>query len=337
MCGLIGYSGPKNPNLFKLCHIMADNDSRGGHSTGMLLNNQLAKSTGKSSNLLLSMDKHKSVNSRIAIAHTRYATHGKQTADNAHPYKYGKIIGAHNGVLSNYEEVCTKFDLNKPDVDSKAIFMLLNKTKNYKNLGLFDGTIAVIFTDGEDSLYVYRRNNPLFKCETDEGVYFSSLSTSFDNIKGNVTEVPANKLFRYVKGKIVSTIKIKHKPVPATKIVNTDWSSYGKTDWSYPTYKGYGKATNKTVTKAKPDHNISYNNYWYDEIEDTSPANLSEMRETIEDIVWSYRNHLTDRELFVLEETQSLLQDEIVFSENTIDKDKHAVKQIDDSNEELPF
>ena len=105
MCGLIGYTGQQRPDLFKVSHILADNDARGGHSSGIYLNNKLEKTVGKSSNLLLKIGKYQNANFKTVIAHTRYATHGKQTAKNAHPYKYGKIIGAHNGVLDNYIEV----------------------------------------------------------------------------------------------------------------------------------------------------------------------------------------------------------------------------------------
>jgi glucosamine--fructose-6-phosphate aminotransferase (isomerizing) len=350
MCGLIGFTGPKRPDLFKLGHIMADNDSRGGHSTGIFINNQLEKTTGKSANLLLKLGDYQSSNSAIAIAHTRYATHGKQTAENAHPYKYGKIIGAHNGVLDNYEEVCDKFNIKKPDVDSKAIFSMLNKTKNYKNLGLFGGTIAVLFTDNKDTLYVYRRNNPLYKCVTDEGIYFSSKKESFEGIGMKITEVKPNKLFKYVNGELKSTIKIKHKPVPTTRIVNTDWSSYG----GYTNYgtkdfttgwKGYAKST---TTKSSPV--VDTYNYWYDDPKDNSPVDCSEAREVIEDINWAYRNHFTPREETVIDVVKAFLNtpealqawDDSIEREEQEEEQKEATTpKIDTTDinkkDELPF
>jgi|TARA_B110000967_G_C18881565_1_gene561395 glucosamine 6-phosphate synthetase-like amidotransferase/phosphosugar isomerase protein len=226
MCGLIGFTGANKPNLLRLSFIMNANDSRGGHSSGLMLDKKIIKTVGTSTELLPELSLATN-DANIAIGHTRYATHGKQTAENSHPFKYGSVVGAHNGVLSNYEEVCKAYGLEVPDVDSKTIFSLLNKTKDYSLLGKLDGTIAVLFTDKSGDLFVYRRNNPLFMCQTEEGLYFSSIENTLNDISEDVVEVEKDVLLTYRKGELVEVLPITYDPIESTKIVNTDWSSYG--------------------------------------------------------------------------------------------------------------
>ena len=94
------------------------------------------------------------------IGHTRLATVGEVNRKNAHPFRRGQIIGAHNGGVENYLEV------NKGvAVDSEVIFALLKKHKNdYKKaFAKISGNFAISWTNiGEKhSLYLVRDGNPL--------------------------------------------------------------------------------------------------------------------------------------------------------------------------------
>tara|TARA_B100001059_G_C17826449_1_gene581695 strand:+ start:728 stop:1702 length:975 start_codon:yes stop_codon:yes gene_type:complete len=269
MCGIVAYIGQDTP-INKLMYLMHDNDSRGGHSSGAFIDGKIYKCTEKSGNLLHMLDIN---NAELFIGHTRYATHGVKTAENTHPYVNGKYIGVHNGVLSNYEELLEEENLPDVDVDSKAIYSLLNKTNDYATLGKHSGTINAVWTQSDGQLYVYRRNNPLFRLRTDQGIYFSSLEEGLLAIaedKSKVKEVTKDKLFVYSPtGELVESIKI---PVTAPKYEGKNWYDYGKQS----SYNGWGTAGLTSWSKADDD---AWNRSWNIEPEakqDTKP----EVKET---------------------------------------------------------
>src|SRR5689334_10012487 len=106
MCGIYGYIGPRDPAkrcLIGLKHL----EYRGYDSAGLagIQNQELlfCKEVGKLHVLEDSL-KQKPLSLDLAIAHTRWATHGKPSKENAHPhFDQDQLVAVvHNGIIENY-------------------------------------------------------------------------------------------------------------------------------------------------------------------------------------------------------------------------------------------
>jgi glucosamine--fructose-6-phosphate aminotransferase (isomerizing) len=110
MCGIVGYIGPR-----KAVPIIIDGlkrlEYRGYDSAGLAVlesNNGLAvrRASGKLRNLEDTL-RLSPVDGAYGIGHTRWATHGRPTEENAHPHRdcHGEIVVVHNGIVENYLEL----------------------------------------------------------------------------------------------------------------------------------------------------------------------------------------------------------------------------------------
>ena len=162
MCGIFGYSG-KMVNSDKLKILALYNESRGGHATGLYSDKIGILKDTIPADKFISYYKQKIIGSNIFMGHTRFKTCGKNTVANAHPYKYGAVIGIHNGVLDNYDEIAEKYN-TKIEVDSQAIFLAISQNINNEASILPEiiGAMAIAYTKNDKNLYLYRRDNPIF-------------------------------------------------------------------------------------------------------------------------------------------------------------------------------
>jgi hypothetical protein len=94
---------------------------RGNHSWGMWSaeDNKITKDVGS-----LTSSKTLLYHFLSAMVHTRFATTGNVTKRNAHPFRFKNIVGAHNGMVFNHQELNVKYN-RKCQVDSEHIFMHL--------------------------------------------------------------------------------------------------------------------------------------------------------------------------------------------------------------------
>jgi glucosamine 6-phosphate synthetase-like amidotransferase/phosphosugar isomerase protein len=242
MCGLIGFNGAGNFNTDKIKLLMLYNESRGKHSTGYYTHNidahqlsRIAKRVGEVNEVLL--PKFNPTPSKIFIGHTRHATMGDlKDVNNAHPFMIGNTVGAHNGVIKNWEAIVTKYDIDKSliTVDSQVIFHSIDKNKNMEVFQHIDGAFAVIFTNTDitnNKCYVMRnKERPLFRGviideEGNTGMYMSSLKNSLEAINcSNIKEFKEDYMYEITEGKITNCTKIAKfvQPPPPVVIIKPE-------------------------------------------------------------------------------------------------------------------
>ena len=113
MCGIIGYIGTRNV-IPILINGLKRLEYRGYDSAGISFIKDskidVRRCAGKIRDLE-KLIKGQRLKSTIGIGHTRWATHGSPSEENAHPHRAGGIIIVHNGIIENYLEL--KDDLKK--------------------------------------------------------------------------------------------------------------------------------------------------------------------------------------------------------------------------------
>ena len=182
MCGIIGYTGG-SPALSMVIESLRKLEYRGYDSAGIALTSKagekliVAKRAGKLSNLESALTSDHA-DSLSGIGHTRWATHGGPTDENAHPHisSDGKVAVIHNGIIENYLEL--KAELEKrghkfsSQTDTESVAHLLSDEFNLsKDLadamrkvckrlrGSF--TLLAISSDSPEVIVGARRNSPL--------------------------------------------------------------------------------------------------------------------------------------------------------------------------------
>lgn len=106
MCGIFGYIGPRDPVPIIMGGLKLL-EYRGYDSAGIAIIQdgtlQVRRSSGKLRNLEDLLEK-KPLTGQFGLGHTRWATHGRPTEENAHPHRdcKGRIVVAHNGIIENY-------------------------------------------------------------------------------------------------------------------------------------------------------------------------------------------------------------------------------------------
>ena len=169
MCGIIGYTGNKEatPVLLK---GLSQLEYRGYDSSGIAVSDgetgiSVRKASGKLESLVSNIS-HDYPSGNLGIGHTRWATHGKNTENNAHPHSdcTGDILVVHNGIVENHSTL--KDELNKnghtfvSETDSEVIPHLI-ETILKSNCTLEEATlIAARQLEGSQAIVVMSKSEP---------------------------------------------------------------------------------------------------------------------------------------------------------------------------------
>ncbi len=241
MCGIFGFAkksdGQTNQQLETLrevfTNLASDSVVRGTDSTGISIINPASRSTFKSivasdkvvkhetwkSNILDRIDS----NSTIGIGHVRLATHGEITKRNAHPFEIGDVLGAHNGVIYNYNTLAKKYNKNL-QVDSEVIFAYLNNMRDVDALEQLDGDFALSWVkDSNEIVHLARESSRPISV-----AYWKKAKILLWASTNAILEGAMNK----------AGLALKNRSLEVNKIYSFDTSNFGSRDSvTYETFK----------------------------------------------------------------------------------------------------
>lgn len=234
MCGLLGLHTIKKFGLFKtevdefkmMLHMTA---FRGRDSTGIAgvdLDSEVDVAIVKAveaPHYLFNFEETDTFFTRAVasyttmIGHCRYATRGALNAQNAHPYKEGDIILAHNGVISNFDALKDKEKHKHIDVDSHLITALMNENSPIEVIERVEGAYVFMWFNQKDRTFNIARNyqRPLYVGNNlDTTLLFASEEETLKwNAKRNKTPLKTiemlqvNKIFSWTAGSLEPTIQ----------------------------------------------------------------------------------------------------------------------------------
>ena len=178
MCGIVGYIG-QHDSKEVLVNGLEKLEYRGYDSAGIALLNEgglhLYKVKGRIAALRDKVDEN--IHATMGIGHTRWATHGEPSIDNAHPHQSasGRFTLVHNGVIENYQDLKRDHlkDVEfKSETDTEVIVHLIEELYREtqdplesfrKTMELLNGSYAIAMIDNQDNgtIYVAKNKSPL--------------------------------------------------------------------------------------------------------------------------------------------------------------------------------
>ena len=190
MCGIVGYTGKKKAAPI-LLDGLAKLEYRGYDSAGLAIrdgeaNPVVVKAKGRLKVLSEKTDAGSALKGTCGIGHTRWATHGEPTENNAHPHIVDdyNVVGVHNGIIENYQELRDKMIRKGYKFYSETDTEVAIKTIDYyykkythdpiealaKTMVRVRGSyaLAVMFKDHPGKIFVARKDSPMIiGCDKD--------------------------------------------------------------------------------------------------------------------------------------------------------------------------
>lgn len=196
MCGIVAYTG-KNQVGPILLDGLKKLEYRGYDSVGIAVEGedgkiQTAKTVGRVQALVDQTRGGVLLPGYTGIGHTRWATHGSPDEVNAHPHSSGdgQVVGVHNGIIENYQELKTMLEgkgytfesQTDTEVAIKLVHSLLHEEKQgplhvlAKAMLLMQGSyaLALLFSDRPGEIYAARKDSPMVVAQAEDGAYLGS-------------------------------------------------------------------------------------------------------------------------------------------------------------------
>ncbi len=194
MCGIVGYTGH-----VQAAPVLMDGlerlEYRGYDSAGICVSDgdaahplKALRVKGRLSALREASENGKAVPGLSGIGHTRWATHGEPTVENAHPHlSGGKVAVVHNGIIENYAELRVKLQgrgyVFESETDTETIAHLLHYYDHGDPVDAIVRTVmhlkgsfalGILFEERPGEVYGIRRDSPLIAATSPEGSFIAS-------------------------------------------------------------------------------------------------------------------------------------------------------------------
>ena len=224
MCGIVGFTGAHQAAPI-LLDGLSKLEYRGYDSSGIavrdgLKDTEVLKAKGRLKILKEKTNEGKSVKGTCGIGHTRWATHGEPSEDNAHPHVSddGNVVAVHNGIIENYQELKEKLVRNGytfySETDTEVAVKLVDYYyKKYEGNPVdainhaiirIRGSYALVmmFKEYPEEIYVARKDSPMILGIADGESYIASDVPAILKYTRNVYYIGNLEMARVRKGEI---------------------------------------------------------------------------------------------------------------------------------------
>ena len=234
MCGIVGYTGKRQASGI-LLEGLGKLEYRGYDSAGMAVLDEsgsvkLVKAMGKIHNLVEKTEGGRTLHGLCGIGHTRWATHGEPSEVNAHPhisgafheeqsdYSTSAVIGVHNGIIENYEELKAKLLRHGyefySDTDTEVAIKIVDYYYKKYKIGPIDAinrmmvrvrgsyALALMFKDFPGEIYAARKDSPMIIGVAGEETFLASDVTAMLNHTRKVYYIGNHQSARLIPGEV---------------------------------------------------------------------------------------------------------------------------------------
>ena len=224
MCGIVGYVGNEQAAPI-LLNGLAKLEYRGYDSAGIAVRDgespvEVVKAKGRLKALEEKTNNGLAIKGTCGIGHTRWATHGEPSENNAHPHISDdyNVVGVHNGIIENYQELKDKLVKNGYEFYSStdtevAIKLIDYYYKKYEHTPVdainhamvrIRGSyaFAIMFKEYPNEIYVTRKDSPMILGVSDGNCYVGSDVPAILNYSRNVYYIGNMEIGRLADGNI---------------------------------------------------------------------------------------------------------------------------------------
>ena len=225
MCGIVGYTGDKQAAPILLAGL-SKLEYRGYDSAGVAARNgtapvEVVKAKGRLKVLSEKLNGGHALAGTCGIGHTRWATHGEPSEENAHPHWSGSdmnVVGVHNGIIENYQELKEKLRKNHyrfySSTDTEVAIKLVDYYYKKYQQGPVDAlnramvrirgsyALAVMFKDYPEEIYVARKDSPMIIGVGDGETYLASDAPAILNYTRQVYYIGNLEIGRLERGRV---------------------------------------------------------------------------------------------------------------------------------------